>query len=219
MSIALTPIGLSALGLQPGYVASGGGPPPEVFPLLSSPTGTNTGMYSAIGSVVTDTAGGVLYYITTTSASATSAAIKAGNSQPVSAAGKQDISITGLLHTTSYYNHFLHRSADGKDSLVSSSGVWVTATPVVVTAAIALDHPVQHILKNNNGSVYASQPYRCIIVKQSSGAAVAILTGTTSPMGLIGVLNTAGLVAGDDYYVIIEIGAGGAYGSMRVSAA
>lgn len=220
MSTALSPVALTSTGLQSGYVSSGVVPEPDPpTPILTSPTGTNTGMYSAIGSVVTDTANGVLYFITTTSPTATASAVKAGNTQPVSAAGKQDIAITGLTHTTGYYNHFLQRSGAGIDSLVVSSAAWATEAPVVGVASLALNNAVLHALKNNTGSVYANQPYRCLIVKQSTGDAVAVQTGTTTAAGLIGVLTIPGLVLGEDYYVVIEVGAGGAYGTVRVSAA
>lgn len=187
-------------------------------PVLTLPTGTNTGPFSGLGSVTSDTAEGTLYYITTTNSTATVPAVKAGNTQPVTAAGVQDITITGLNESTGYYNHFVHRDAAGNDSLVSSSAQWFTEADTPEVGSINLSNPVTHVLKNNAGMPFASVAYRCTIVVASTGALIGVKTGTTTSGALIGVLTDAALVAGADYFVIVEPGAGGAYGVFRVTA-
>lgn len=187
-------------------------------PVLTSPTGTNSGPFSATGSVTTDTPEGTLYYVTTTSPTATSATVKAGNTQPVTTSGVQNITITGLNESTGYYNHFLHRDSAGNDSLVSSSAQWFTAADTPAAGSINLSNPVTHVLKNNAGMPFASVAYRCTIIVASTGALIGVKTGTTTAGALIGVLNDAALVVGTDYFVIVEPGAGGAYGIFRVTA-
>lgn len=187
-------------------------------PVLTLPTGTNTGPFSAIGSVSTDTAEGTLYYITTSSPSATLAAVKAGSSQPVTATGVQNITITGLTDGTGYYNHFVHTDAATNNSLVASSAQWFTEDVAPSVGSIDLSNPLTHALKNNTGMPFASVPYRCTIVAASNGALIGVKTGTTTAGALVGTLTDAALVAGTQYFVIVEPGAGGAYGIFRATA-
>ena len=98
-------------------------------PVLTSPTGTQTGSTTATGTVSTNEANGTLYWLTNTSATATDAAIKAANSQPVTASGVQNVTSSGLTASTVYYNHFLHRDAAGNDSTRSTSASFTTAAP------------------------------------------------------------------------------------------
>jgi len=187
-------------------------------PVLTLPTGTNTGPFSGTGTVTTNTANGTLYYITTTSPTALLAAVKAGNSQPVTASGLQNITITGLAASTGYYNHFVHTNSSGVDSAVSSSAQWSTAADTPPVGVIDLSNPITHVLKNNAGMPFTSVAYRCTIIVASTGALVGVKTGTTTAGALIGVLTDAALVLGTDYFVIVEPGAGGAYGVFRVTA-
>lgn len=187
-------------------------------PVLTLPTGTNTGIASGIGSVTTDTGEGTLYYITTTGATATAVAVKAGNSQPVSMSGLQNVSITGLTASTGYYNHFVHRDVAGNDSLVSTSAQWFTEADTPPVGSLNLSNALTHVLKNNAGMPFTSVAYRCTIVVASTGALIGVKTGTTTSGALVGVLTDAALVVGTDYFVIVEPGAGGAYGVFRVTA-
>jgi hypothetical protein len=98
-------------------------------PNLTSPTGATLGPTGAVGSVSTNEANGTLYWLTNTSATATDAAIKAANSQPVTATGVQNVTSSGLTASTVYYNHFLHRDAAGNDSTRSTSASFTTAAP------------------------------------------------------------------------------------------
>lgn len=187
-------------------------------PVLTLPTGTNTGPFSAIGSVTTDTADGTLYYLTTTSPTAAAGTVKAASTQAVTASGLQNISITGLNESTGYYNHFLHRDAAGNDSAVSSSAQWLTESAAPAVGSINLGSPLSHVLKNNTGTPFASAAFRCTIIVAATGALIGVKTGTTTAGALVGVLTDAALVAGTDYFVIVEPGGAGAYGVYRATA-
>lgn len=151
MSIGLYPIGLVPVGLT-GELVEGTGGGDITAPILTLPTGENTGKYSAIGSVTTDENNGNLYYLTTTSPTATSTAVKAGGVQSVTVVGIQEITITGLAANTGYYNHYLHRDASGNDSLVSSSPQWFTAAEVAPVGTVTIG-------TISVGSTSASVPY------------------------------------------------------------
>lgn len=103
-------------------------------PVLSAATAVSTGQTTATGSVTTDEAGGTLYYLANTSATATAAQVKAGASKAVTAAGAQSVSFTGLSPTTQYYPHYLHTDAAGNDSTVLDGAAFTTQTPADTTA-------------------------------------------------------------------------------------
>jgi len=116
-----------------------GAPPADTLaPTLTSPTGTATGSTTASGSVTTDEAGGTLYYLANTSATATAAQVKAGSSKAVAATGSQSVSLTGLAASTQYYLHFLH--ADGaatpNESAVANTSAFMTAAAPDTTAPV-----------------------------------------------------------------------------------
>lgn len=119
-----------------------------VAPILSSPTGAATGATTASGSVSTNEANGTLFFLTTTNATETAAAVKAGASQPVTSTGVQSIARTGLLASTAYRHHFLHRDAAGNDSAVASSAQFTTqaagdTTAPVLTGSITVTNITQ----------------------------------------------------------------------------
>lgn len=99
-----------------------------VKPVLSNPTGTQTGTTTATGAVTTDEGNGTLYCLTSTSATATDAAIKAGASQAVTSAGSKTFNDAGLTAGTTYYRHYLHRDQAGNDSLAAHSAAFTTAS-------------------------------------------------------------------------------------------
>jgi hypothetical protein len=88
-------------------------------PTLTAASATATGQTTATGAVTTNEAGGTLYWLANTSATATAAQVKAGSSKAVTAAGAQSVSLTGLAAGTLYYLHFLH--ADGAATLNESA--------------------------------------------------------------------------------------------------
>jgi hypothetical protein len=96
-------------------------------PSLTSPSATATGATTASGSVSTDEANGTLYYLASANATELVATVKAGSSQAVSASGVQNVTVTGLTASTSYYLHFVHRDAAGNDSAVATSAQFTTS--------------------------------------------------------------------------------------------
>ncbi len=97
-------------------------------PTLTSPTGTATGSSTANGSVSTNEANGTLYRYASTNATETVATVKAsGQTSSVSAIGVQTVSFTGLLPSTTYYAHYVHRDAAGNDSSRVSSASFATS--------------------------------------------------------------------------------------------
>lgn len=112
-------------------------------------------------------------------------------------------------------------TVDGNASgaIASLSLTAATGSASAPIASIDLSNSLTHVLKNNAGMPFASVAFRCIIVDALTGSLAAVKTGTTDSGGLIGVLSDGALVAGDDYYVIVEPGTGGAYGLYLASAA
>jgi hypothetical protein len=100
-------------------------------PVLSSPTGTATGSTTADGTVDTDEGNGTLYYWATQNATETAADIKAnGSSQAVSATGTQNVSITGLTASTTYYLHYVQDDdATNESNVVDSASFATQAAP------------------------------------------------------------------------------------------
>ena len=95
-------------------------------PTLSAPSATKTGSTTATGSVTTNEANGILYYLASANAVESAATIKAGASKAVTATGAQAVAFTGLPAATTLYGHYLHRDASGNDSTVANSGSFVT---------------------------------------------------------------------------------------------
>lgn len=110
-------------------------------PILTSPTGTQTGSTTASGTVSTDDATGTLYYLASINATETAATVKAASSQAVTATGSQSVSVTGLSASTTYYMHYCHRDPAGNDSTVSNSASFTTSAGSVPKAsATILNH-------------------------------------------------------------------------------
>lgn len=115
--------------------------PDTTAPTLSGASGTKTGATSATGSVTTDEGNGTLYAVSTTSATAPSAAqVKAGQthtgatapwagSQAVSSTGSKSVTVTGLSASTTYYLHYMHEDAAANQSTVATSSGFTTDTP------------------------------------------------------------------------------------------
>lgn len=103
--------------------------PDTTAPIISSPTATETGDTTASGTVSTDEGNGTLYYIATANATENATTVKTGSTQAVSQTGVQNVTVTGLTASTSYYVHYLHRDAAGNDSNVESSAQFTTTAP------------------------------------------------------------------------------------------
>ena len=96
-------------------------------PILSLPTGTATSDTTASGTVTTDEGNGLLYYWATENASETAADIKTnGESQAVSASGVQNVTVSGLTESTSFYLHYVHEDDATNQSNVVSSAAFET---------------------------------------------------------------------------------------------
>lgn len=111
-------------------------------PVLSSPTGTQTGASTATVGATTDEGNGTLYAVVTASATQpTVSQIKAGQndagaaaawagSQAVSSTGAKTLNATGLTPSTTYYAHLVHTDAASNDSnRVSSASFTTSAAP------------------------------------------------------------------------------------------
>lgn len=121
-------------------------------PVLTLPTDTETGATTGSGTVTTDEGNGTLYWVTTQSATAPSVAqVQAGQdhtstaaddsgNQAVSATGVQNVSMTGLTASTTYYNHYQHQDAAStpNDSTVVSADGFTTATDAPTLTSPAL---------------------------------------------------------------------------------
>ena len=100
-------------------------------PLLTLPTGTKTGSSTADGTVVSktttaQTGAGTLYYLASTSATATRSDVIAGDSQAVTSDGQQSVSWTGLSASTEYYPHYLFLDKQGRYSNVATGTSFTT---------------------------------------------------------------------------------------------
>jgi len=95
-------------------------------PVLTLPTGTQTGSTTASGTVTTDEGNGTLFYLATVNATETAATIKAGSSQAVSAIGVQNVTVTGLTPATTYFLHYVHDDAATNESNVVTSASFTT---------------------------------------------------------------------------------------------
>ena len=102
-------------------------------PILSLPTGTETGSSTATGTVTTDEDNGTLYFYASINASELLATIKSlGNTQAVNATGLQNVNFSGLAGSTVYYAHYVHTDDADNDSNVQSSTSFTTdAAPIV----------------------------------------------------------------------------------------
>ena len=95
-------------------------------PTLTSASATATGATTASGSVSTNESNGTLYWLASANPSESVATVKAGSSQSVTATGVQNVTVTGLAASNSYYLHFVHTDAAANDSTVATSAQFTT---------------------------------------------------------------------------------------------
>lgn len=130
----------AAIGIS--LLHAGGGD--VTAPVLTSPDFVATGSTTGTASVSTDEGNGTLYCVVTTSSTSPSAAqIKAGqdhtgsaavfaagsgSGQAVSGAGTQNVSVTGLTASTTYYAHFVHDDAAANESNVATDATGDTTS-------------------------------------------------------------------------------------------
>lgn len=110
-------------------------------PTLSSPTGTKTGGTTASGTVTTDEGTGTLYYYASINSSEVSSVIKtSGSSQSVTASGVQNVSLTGLASSTTYYLHYVHvNEATNESNVVSSASFTTDASSVPPDSRVSIN--------------------------------------------------------------------------------
>lgn len=145
---------LAADNDSPGVVAD------VTAPVLSLPTASSPTDVQASGTVTTDEGNGTLYYYASENASETAATIKgSGSSQPVSTAGVQNVTVTGLTQETTYYIHYVHDDSSSNESNVVSSASFTTLVTQATITNIDGDDDVRagqvsvQILGNNFGTV------------------------------------------------------------------
>ena len=95
-------------------------------PVLSLPTGTQTGSTTATGTVSTDESG-TLYFWATENASETAADIKTNGSSQAATTGVQNVSFTGLTAATIFFAHYVEDDVSSNESNVVSSTAFTTA--------------------------------------------------------------------------------------------
>jgi predicted flap endonuclease-1-like 5' DNA nuclease len=101
--------------------------PAPVVPGLSDLSVSANGQTGYTGSITADQSGGNLHVLASTGSTATAAAVVAnGISQPVGNRGPQSFSGDGLEAGTNYFVHAVHRSGEGVDSAVMTSGGFST---------------------------------------------------------------------------------------------
>lgn len=110
----------------------------DTAPVLTSPSGTQTGGTTADLSVSTDEGNGTVYWVVTQSAAApTATQVKAGQdhtgssaddagSISVVATGTQTDGATGLSVSTQFYAHFMHEDSSANQSTVVTSSSFTT---------------------------------------------------------------------------------------------
>lgn len=118
------------------YTQSAGGD--TTAPVLTSPTGTQTGSTTGTGGATTDEANGTFYSVASTSSTApsetqveagqmhTGSAAAAAANAAVSSTGAKSVNFTGLTPSTTYYAHSMHKDAAGNQSNVVTSASFTT---------------------------------------------------------------------------------------------
>jgi hypothetical protein len=114
----------------------GGSPPPSTPATLTSASTSGVSVTTASGSVTSDQGTGTLYWgVSTSVTEPTTAQLEAGfgvvfNSQPVTSTGAQNISISGLTASTTYYLHFGHKNAGGLwSNIITTVSFTTSAAP------------------------------------------------------------------------------------------
>lgn len=193
-------------------------------PILTSPSGTQTGPTTASGTVTTDEANGTLYRQASTTATPSAATvIAAGLSQAVTATGVQNVTFTGLSPSTVYYAHYVHvDAASNQSTRVSSSSF---TTPAADTTAPTLTSPTgtQTGDTTATGTVSTNEAngtlYRLASTAATPSAATVIAAGLTQTVTTTGTQNVTftGLTASTTYYAhYVHVDAAGNQ-SSRVS--
>lgn len=123
-------------------------------PILSLPTGTETGSSTAAGTVTTDEDNGTLYFYASINSSEVLATIKSlGNTQAVNATGLQNVNFSGLAGSTVYYAHYVHTDDADNDSNVQSSTSFTTEEAPVSESSGIVVSLTQDLTQNLTGEL------------------------------------------------------------------
>ena len=153
-----------------------------VAPILTLPTGTQTGQTTASGTVTTDDGTGTLHYHATTNSSENAATIKANaTNQAVSASGVQNVSVTGLTGGVTYFLHYVQDDPSSNESNVVSSTSFTTIAPTVSIDSIspATIRPGDTVTLNISDSSGPGQ------MLSTSAGAITIVTESSSVVTFI----------------------------------
>ena len=150
-------------------------------PVLSSPTGTETGATTASGTVTTDEGNGTLYFIATENATETAGTIKAGSSQAVTGTGSQAVSVSGLTPETTYYLHYVHDDASSNESNVVNSSSFTTE---VAPAGLAVYEQITGLSTAKSTSVPIG--YKKAAIIHCSGQAIRWRDDGVAPTANVG---------------------------------
>lgn len=200
--------------------------PDTTAPTLSSPTGAPTGSTSASGDVVTNEANGTLYYLASANASESAATVKAsGATQAVSALGSQPVAVAGLVASTTYYLHYVHRDAAGNDSAVASSSSFSTPASgsggTLNFQAAGMEFGRRSGLGIGTFGLDAGASYRYTVHANTLTLGAALYTSTAIALdgtGKLPSLSDAAFVAGTTYRVHAIRQADGEACTFRVTA-
>lgn len=177
-------------------------------PTLTSPTGTPTGATTASGTVTTDEWGGTLYWLASSNATETGAAVKAGSSQAVSETGSQAVTVSGLTASTAYYLHYLHRDAAGNDSAVATSAQFTTGAAGDTTAPTLSAAGTSAVTETTaTGAVTTDEGngtlYWLVNTSATTPSVSAVQAGQSQAVSASGAqsVSITGLTGGTSYYV------------------
>lgn len=125
----------SPSGYDSAVVSSGpfttDAPPDETAPSLTSPAIDSFSHNSVTATVISNEAGGSLFFVATENASELDAVVQAGSSQAVTMAGLQVVNLSGLTPETTYYVHMQQIDPASNESAVVTAGPFTTsAAPV-----------------------------------------------------------------------------------------
>lgn len=194
-------------------------------PTLTGPDATATSAHEITATVTTDEAGGTLYAVLTTSATAPSEVqIKAGQdhtgaaaagfaSAAVDLSGAQALYFVDLTAATTYYAHFVQTDAAALDSAVVTSAAETTEAAGVVKITTAP-------FKNNTGTVLTSLTIAKVAAIRLSDMTLAATYSNVTTHATTGalVLNGGSLVDGVDYLVVTSSADGLAAGVRKYTA-
>jgi hypothetical protein len=193
------------LGTLKAYVGTGGSGD-TTAPTLSSPTGTATGTTTASGTVSTNEGNGTLYWLASANATESVATVKAGFSQGVSATGAQNVTVTGLTASTSYYLHYVHTDAAANNSSVANSAQFTTSAAGDTTAP-TLSSPTGTKTGSTTatGTVSTNEANGALYYLASTNAtesAATVKAAASQSVSATGVQNVSftGLTASTTYY-------------------